>query len=231
MHLFYYREISANERERISEHLRDCAQCAKAYTHTRHLMHELTQALMEPRAVTGDATWRRIRANLEKPLQTRPIHLLRLAAAFLIFAIGLGAGLWLNRRQAPPSATTLPQAVVTRSEWNQYLGDLELLLLDTGNKGLPVTVASVPGKQTLDRLLFQNRCLSGVEHISPEAQLILEETSLLLQEIRNHSATFQWDPEWLPRIIAERRMLERIRLLLSGDGPDSRLEAERAPVI
>jgi hypothetical protein len=231
MHLFYYHEIPLNEREPISEHLHHCAQCASEYSHMESMMRELTQAVMEPRAATEDVTWRRIQASLEPPPGARNVHLLRLAAAFLIFAIGLGAGLWLNRRQIDPSLTTSPQLIVTRSEWNQYLGDLELLLLDAGNNGLPVSAASVPGEQTLDRLLFQNRCLSRTEPTSPEARRLLEETALLLQEIRNRSEASRQDPEWLPRIIAERRMLERIRLLLSDDMTDSRLEAERAPVI
>ncbi|MBN1197256.1 MAG: zf-HC2 domain-containing protein [Candidatus Aminicenantes bacterium] len=231
MHLFYYRELTLNEREQISEHLRHCAQCAGEYSRMESMMLDLTQAVMEPRAVSEDVTWRRIQARLEPPPGARTAHLLRLAAALLIFAIGLGAGLWLNRSQTDPSLTTSPRLIVTRSEWNQYLGDLELLLLDAGNNGLPVSAATAPGEQTLDRLLFQNRCLSRAELNSPEAHRLLEETALLLQEIRNRSDASRQDPEWLPRIIAERRMLERIRLLLSGDMADSRLEAERAPVI
>jgi len=122
---------------------------------------------------------------------------------------------------------------VAPSEWNRYLSDLELLLLDAGNSREPVPAGQFSTNRAVaaERLLFQSRYFSRDNISSPEARNLLEETALLLQEIRNRPESFQRDPGWIRRIIRERRMLERIRFLLSDKAPESRLEVERAPVI
>jgi len=233
MHLFYYRELPDKQQEAIQIHLRHCPGCASEYARLETMMHELTQSVMEPGTAAGEATWQRIVTGLSKPRpDSRRPHLVRLAAAVMVFAVGLGTGLWLSRRLSSPTLPP-PEVAASQSEWSQYLGDLELLLLDAGNSRLPVPTAAASGERavSIDRLLFQNRYLKQDSLMSPEAQNLLEETALLLQEIRNRSASFQRDPGWLQKIIAERHMIERIHLLLSQSSDNSPLEVERAPVI
>lgn len=231
MHLLYYGELHREQKEAVAAHLRDCRDCAGEYERVRTMMKELTQAAVAPGDSAAEETWSRIRSGLSRPPERH--NLIRLAAAFVIFTIGLGAGLWLSRRMASSSPAPPPEIAVTRTEWNRYLADLELLLLDAGNSRdpLPASHASTGRAVAAERLLFQSRYLSRDNFSSPEARDLLEETAFLLQEIRNRPESFQRNSDWIRRIIRERRMLERIRFLLRNNNPDSQLEVERAPVI
>lgn len=231
MHLLYYGELPREQHEALQAHLRDCPDCAGEYARMRTMMRELSLAAVEPGDSAEEETWSRIRSGLSRPPERH--HLTRLAAAFVIFTIGLGAGLWLSRRLATSSPAPPPEVAVSRSEWNRYLADLELLLLDAGNSREPAPANhSLTGRAVAaERLLFQSRYLSRDNLSSPEARNLLEETALLLQEIRNRPESFQRDPGWIQRIIRDRRMLERIRFLLRNNVPESHLEVERAPVI
>lgn len=231
LHLFYYAELPELKREKIAEHLLHCPRCAREYSQIRGMLDGLAQAVTQSGTEAAEATWKRILAGLEPTPRFHPAYLMKVAAALIIFAIGLGVGIQLSRRQVSPAPTSPVQALSRQPEWIQYLGDLQLLLLDAGNKGLPIFTASPPGEQAIDHLLFQNRLLSRDSVSSPEARYLLEETAFLLRELQNRSETLQRDPEWLQRVIEQQRLLERIRILLNHNPADFQMEVQRAPVI
>ena len=237
LHLLYYQELSEREATLLRKHLSHCSQCRSEYNEIITLLEAIPHSLPRHSPEKVESDWARILPAIShstpgiRSVFTIPA---RIAAAILLFALGLGTGLWWDRNPRSGNAPTAPTEISSsRSELNGFLEDLEMLILDTSHNPRSVRTASMDNerKYVIDRLMFQNRQLFRSHSSPPHIHDLLEETALLLREIRNHPDLETGDPDWLPRIIEQRRLRERIRALLIRNREVISMEGQRAPTI
>ena len=237
LHLLYYKELGERETTLLRKHLDHCSQCRDEYNETIALLDAMPHSLPHPSPREIESDWAGILSAISHSapeIRHFPRIPARIAAAILLFALGLGTGLWLERNPAPGNTQEkASEFALSRLELNGFLEDVEMLLLDTSHNPRAVQTASMDSERkfVIDRLMFQNRQLSR-NHASPRhIHELLEETALLLREIRNHPDLETGDPDWLPRIIEQRRLRERIRALLIKNREVISMEGQRAPII
>ncbi len=223
MVLALYGDLQAEERTLFEEHLRGCRACDREMEESRRVFQLMKAATPEPLPrVSWEENWARIDARLprnpRRPSGFFPSRGWAIAAASLLFVLGIGIG--VGRLIFSPSG----REVLSQSD--AAPGSLGPALIEHLEALKPVVVEysnySVDrnggdrfeiDRTLLQALIIQNQLLKQIiaEH-DPTAVPLLEDLDLVLKEIAIQDSRGRRDPAMVKEIIDEREIVLKMEL-------------------